>query len=302
MKQFTHLHLHSVGSLLDGAVHLDKLVDRLKQLNMKSVAITDHGNLYMSYKFWDICTKNNIKPIIGQEFYVVRGDRKEKETREMYHLVLLAKNEIGWRNLCKLSSLAFIEGFYYKPRIDHETVAKYKDGLICLSACTKGELASAVVRGDMNGAQSIIKFYRSIFQGDYYIELMPHDFEEQRKFNQFVMGKLWDDFYNNIVVTNDVHYLRKEDEKYHNYLIKIQTSQGKDSVSKFEFTVRDLYLKDGEEMLCSLMKNHKESFCNEKVVLGLFDNIQRLVDSVGLIKHNRDHKIPPYVESKMEVV
>ena len=195
-QQFVHLHLHTEYSLLDGATRINvmtpgdkekkiepksKFFELCKQKNMPAVAITDHGNMYGTYQFYKLAKLSGVKPIIGCEFYMTEdlrvksGDGK----REFFHLVLLAKNNQGYKNLVKLNSIAFVDGFYYKPRIDFETLSKYHDGLICLSACIAGQLPRLLRDGNWEEARKVVKQYKDLFGEDYYIELQDHGITDE---------------------------------------------------------------------------------------------------------------------------
>ena len=257
MSEFAHLHLHTEFSLLDGATRIDNLFELCQKMGMKAVAITDHGNMYGAYHFYmkaletDSKTgkrKYNVKPIIGCEFYVA-DDMKIKNGREMsnYHLVLLAKNNIGYKNLVKLNSIAFVDGFYYKPRIDFETLARYSEGLICLSACLAGELPRCLLDNRNEDAEIIVKKYKALFGEDYYIELQDHGIAEQR----FVNPKLVEIAKKHnvpLVATNDVHYLKKSDAEMQDILLCVQTGHYVDDTDRMRFDGEEFYLKSGEEM------------------------------------------------------
>lgn len=187
MPDFVHLHVHSEYSLLDGMSRIKDLPVRAKELGMKAIALTDHGVMYGAVEFYKECKKNDIKPIIGCEVYVARRTRFDKEASidsGYNHLILLAKNKIGYQNLIKLVSLSFTEGFYYKPRIDKEILEKYSDGLVCLSACLAGELPQALVKNDLEKAEEIAKWYKNLFKDDYYIEIQNNGLREQVMVNQ----------------------------------------------------------------------------------------------------------------------
>ena len=173
MTDFVHLHVHTEYSLLDGASDIKKLVARAKELGQGAIAITDHGNMYGVVDFYKACKDEGIKPIIGCEVYVAQGDMHDKlsRVREYSHLVLLAKNDKGYHNLMKLVSAAFVEGFYYKPRIDYELLEKYSEGLICLSACLAGDIPTMLLNGNTDGAYALARRLKDMFGDDFYIEL-----------------------------------------------------------------------------------------------------------------------------------
>ena len=174
MSEFVHLHVHSEYSLLDGACRIKRLVARAKELGMNAVAVTDHGNVYAAVEFFNECTKNGIKPIIGCEVYVAprsRFDKAGKADLSPYHLILLCKNETGYKNLCKLVSASYTDGFYGKPRIDFELLKSHAEGLVCLSACLAGEIARKLTDGDYDGAKETALRYKALFGEDYYLSV-----------------------------------------------------------------------------------------------------------------------------------
>ncbi len=187
-SDFTHLHLHTQYSLLDGACQLETLIAKLKEYRMGSCAITDHGNMFGAIEFYDLAMKNGIKPIIGSEVYIAPDSRFEKSARGIqdasYHLILLAKNEAGYKNLIKLVSSGFLEGFYYRPRIDKEILAEHSKGLICTSACLKGEIPHLINTGRIDQARRVVDEYKSIFGKDnFYLEIQDNLIPEQNKVN-----------------------------------------------------------------------------------------------------------------------
>lgn len=183
MQQFVPLHLHTEYSLLDGATRISDLVKHAKDNNMPACAITDHGVMYGSIEFYRTAKEAGIKPIIGCEFYVNDGDIREKNpaNTKLYHLVLIAKNKVGYKNLVKLTSVAHMEGFYYKPRINHELLEEYKEGLICASACLGGEICQYLLKGMPEKARETAEYYKKTFGEDYYIELQDHGMDEQKE-------------------------------------------------------------------------------------------------------------------------
>ena len=225
MSKFVHLHTHSHYSLLDGLTKIDELVKRVKELGMDSVAVTDHGTLYSAVEFYKKAKAAGVKPIFGVETYVAPRDRFSREPNEKYyHLILLAKNETGWKNLIKLVTKAHLEGFYYKPRVDKDLLREYHDGLIALSACYSGELARAIL--DNKDAEKVVQEYREIFGPEnYYIEIGHHP-----NFNPAWHEKVWKGLIElskktgtPLVATQDSHYLKPEDAEYHDILLAVQT-------------------------------------------------------------------------------
>ena len=249
-KNFTHLHLHSEYSLLDGACRIDKLMNAVKKNGQTAVAITDHGAMYGCVDFYKAAKEAGIKPIIGCEAYVAprtRTDKVHKLDSSNHHLVLLCKNEIGYKNLIQMVSEAYVNGFYVKPRIDHELLEKYHEGLICLSACLAGEVPQALLMGDYERAKEIALFYKNLFQEDYYIEIQDHGIREQKTILPLLI-KLAQELEIELVATNDVHYIEREDAKMQRILVCIQTNKTVNDEDKLEFETEEFYLKNTEEM------------------------------------------------------
>lgn len=248
MKQFVHLHLHTEYSLLDGATRIDEMLAKCKQLNMPAVAVTDHGNMYCAWKFLNAAKGAGIKPIIGCEFYMCENlHGVGYENKEYFHLILLAKNNVGYYNLCRLNSIAWVEGFYYKPRIDFETLLKYKDGLICLSACIAGQLPRLFLADRPEEAYQLAKKYKEVFGEDYYIEIQRHGIaDEDAVMPQLI--KLARDLDIKVVVTNDVHYLNKEDAEIQDVMLCVQMGKYVDDTDRMKFQGQEFYLKDYDEM------------------------------------------------------
>ncbi len=249
-RQFTHLHLHTEYSLLDGACRIDGLMQRVKDLGQTSVAITDHGVMYGCVEFYKAAKKAGIKPIIGCEVYVATRTRFDKVSRVdgSYHLVLLCKNETGYKNLIKLVSAGFTEGFYSKPRIDHELLEKHHEGLICLSACLAGEIPQALMGGDYDKALTLAKYYKELFGKDnYYIEIQDHGMEQQQAILPSLI-KLSKEADIPLAATNDSHYLSPEDSKMQHILICIQTNKTVNDDDTLEFPTNEFYVKSTQEM------------------------------------------------------
>ena len=248
---FTHLHLHTQFSLLDGACRLDRLVCRAKELGMTSLAITDHGNMYGAVDFYKECKRQGIKPIIGCEVYVAPRTRFDKEKvldKEYNHLVLLVKNEIGYKNLIKMVSLSYTEGFYFKPRIDCDLLEKYSDGLVCLSACLAGEIPQLLLKREYDEARERSLWFNSVFgDGNYYLEIQNHDIPEQKTVIDGIV-RLHDETGIPIVATNDVHYVNKEDAEIQQVLICIATNHTIGEDTGLEFHSDNFYLKSADEM------------------------------------------------------
>ncbi len=252
MAEFVHLHNHTEYSILDGATKVPGLVRQAKEYNMPAVALTDHGNMFGSAKFYMEAQKQGIKPIIGMEAYLAPGSRFDKGHTGMrgayYHLLLLAKNQTGFVNLMKLTSMGFTEGFYYKPRIDKEILKEYSEGLICTSACLKGEIPQTILKGRTEACKEIIEEYQSFFDpGDFYLEIMDHNIPEQSLVNEAVI-KLGQEMNVPIIATNDCHYLRKEDAYAHDVLLCIQTGSIMTDTRRMRFQTEEFYVKSPEEM------------------------------------------------------
>ena len=250
MADFVHLHVHSEYSLLDGMSRIKDLPVRAKELGMKAIALTDHGVMYGAVDFYKECKKNDIKPIIGCEVYVAPHSRFDKEAGRdngYNHLILLAKNKTGYQNLSKLVSLSFVEGFYYKPRIDLEILEKYSEGLICLSACLAGSLSQAIIQDNMEKAEEIALWHKRVFKDDYYIEIQHNGLRQQIMVNQKLI-QLARKLDIPLVATNDSHYLKKEDSYFHEVLLCIQTGKRMSDEDRMRFETQEFYIKSPEEM------------------------------------------------------
>ncbi len=244
---FVHLHVHTEYSLLDGAARIDKLVKKCKDCNMPAVAITDHGNMYGAITFYDECVANGIKAIIGCEFYTTKDLTEKVGKQKLNHLILLAKNEQGYKNLCKLNSIAFKDGYYYKPRIDRKTLEKYHEGLICLSACVAGELPQLILSNELDKAEELVKWFKNLFQDDYYLELQNHHLEEQLIVNEKL--REYSKKYNiKTVATNDCHYIEREDSQAQDVLMCVQMQKTIDDPDRLKFPNDEFYFKTREEM------------------------------------------------------
>ena len=251
MSKFVHLHIHSEFSLLDGANRIKDLPVRAKELGMDAIAITDHGAMYGAIDFYKACKKEGIKPIIGCEVYVAPRSRFDKEPNidnRYNHLILLAKNQQGYQNLSKLVSIGFVDGYYYKPRIDLEVLEKYHEGLICLSACLAGSVNQALLKGDNEKAEEIALWHKKVFGEDYYIEIQNNGLKEQVLANQKLIA-LARKLEIPLVATNDAHYLKREDAYNHEVLLCIQTGKRMSDMDRMRFETDELYVKSPEEML-----------------------------------------------------
>lgn len=249
-RQFTHLHLHTEYSLLDGACRINRLMERVKELGQTSVAITDHGVMYGVVDFYKAAKKAGIHPIIGCEVYVATRTRFDKVNRMdgSYHLVLLCENETGYRNLIKLVSAGFTEGFYSKPRIDKELLEQHHEGLIALSACLAGEIPRALANGDFEAAREKALYYQNLFGKDrFYLEIQDHGLEEQKLVLPMIV-RLSRETGIPLVATNDTHYLTKQDAKMQRVLICIQTNKSVYDDDVLEFGTEEFYVKSTDEM------------------------------------------------------
>jgi DNA polymerase-3 subunit alpha len=249
--KFTHLHVHTEYSLLDGACRIEELVNRAKELNMTSLAITDHGAMYGVVEFFKQAKKAGIKPILGFEAYVSpRGmtDKDPQKDKNQFHLVLLAENYEGFKNIIKLCSTGFVDGYYYKPRIDHETLRQHSRGIIALSACLAGEIQSHLLDNNYEEAVNTALMYRDIFgENNFFLEMQDHGIEEQQSVNKYLV-KMSSETGIKLVATNDVHYINKEDAYFHDVLLCIQMQKTVMDEDRMKFSTDEFYLKSYDEM------------------------------------------------------
>lgn len=255
-SDFVHLHLHTQYSLLDGACRLETLIAKCKEYRMPACAITDHGNMFGAIEFYALAMKNGIKPIIGSEVYIAPDSRFDRSSRGIsdaaYHLILLAKNEKGYRNLMKLVSAGFLEGFYYRPRIDKEILAAHSEGLICSSACLKGEIPHLINTGRIDQAKKVVDDYRNIFgKNDFYLEIQDNHIPDQDKVNVEIV-KIARDMGVGLVATNDVHYIEREHARAHEILLCIQTQTTMDDPNRMRLQTEEFFFKSKEEMSRSI--------------------------------------------------
>ncbi len=263
MTDFVHLHLHTEYSLLDGAVRVDDLIDHCVQNNIDTIAITDHGNMYATLQFAEKCKKNKIKYIIGCEFYAV-DDYKVKETQTADHIILLAKNKAGYINLVQLDSLAFVDGYYYRPRIDYKTLKEHSDGVICLSACLAGRIPRLLMAGNYEEAKKFALEMKEVFGEDFYLEIQDHGIPEQKQILPLIV-RLSEDTGIQLVATNDVHYLKKEDWEMQDVLMCIQMKKQLDDPDRMKMETQEFYLKSGDEM-AALFPNLPQAISNTRVI------------------------------------
>ncbi|GBD86456.1 DNA polymerase III subunit alpha [bacterium BMS3Abin03] len=287
VSDFIHLHNHSHYSLQDGACTVGSLVEAAQKYNMKSVALTDHGVMYGVAEFYKKATKAGIKPIIGMEAYIVRkGNRFErgevnktngkKRKKNYSHLILLAKNKQGYKNLSKLSTLGHTEGFYYKPRVDLELLRKYREGLICTSACVGGVVSYHLVNGDIDKARETAKTFKDIFEDDFYLEIQDHGLEKDKAVLEW-MPKLSKELGIKLVATNDCHYIEKDHALPHNILLLLSDKEGRD-YKDLKYKTDQIYFKSPEEMI-ELFKDYDNAIEN---TLEIDSKIDLKLDFEGL--------------------
>lgn len=294
MGTFSHLHVHTQYSILDGASNIALLLEKAKSLGMESVAITDHGNMFGAKEFHAAAIKKGIKPVLGCEIYVAKrsvNDVSGKEDRSGDHLILLAKNLTGYKNLIKLVSLAWIKGFYYKPRIDKELLARHREGLIASSACLAGEIQDEILNGSLNRAEQVLKEYLDLFGEDFYLEIQRHEtndpeadrsaFPMQQKVIE-AFKKLSDKYKVKIIATNDVHFINAEDAEAHDRLICLNTAKEIDDPDRLRYS-RQEYLKSEEEMR-TIFSDIPEAV----------DNVAGLVAKIEKYKLDHDPIMPDF--------
>jgi len=274
--KFIHLHNHSHYSILDGAMTIDKMIEKAKELDMPGIALTDHGNMFGAIEFYQKCKKAGIKPIIGQEFYVAPGSRFKKEfvkdsgEEKSYHLILLAKNVQGYKNLMKLSSIGFLDGFYYKPRIDMESLEKYSEGLICSSACIAGEIQVNILKGKNKEAREVALRLKNIFpENHFYLEMQDHGLQQQKIVNA-EFDKMSKELDIPLIVTNDAHYASREDAYSHEVLLCIQTGKTMQDEKRMKFGSDNFYLKSEKEML-ELFADYPDAIYNTYKIYEMID-------------------------------
>ena len=284
---FCHLHTHTEYSLLDGSNKIKNYVARVKELGMNSAAITDHGNMYGVVEFYKEAKANNINPIIGCEVYVAPNSRFDRELSHgddrYYHLILLAENNKGYANLMKIVSIGFTEGYYYRPRVDFETLEKYHEGLICLSACLAGEIPRYIVRGFYEEAKGIAKKYQDCFGKDnFFLELQDHGISDQKLVNQQLL-RMSDELGIPLVCTNDVHYTYDTDVEAHDVLLCIQTGKKVTDEDRMRYEGGQFYVKSEEEMRALF-----------PYALQAVENTQKIADRCQVTLEFGNYKIPKY--------
>ena len=251
MAEFAHLHVHSEYSLLDGLSSCRKLAERAVELGMPALALTDHGTMYGAVQFYKACRAAGIKPIVGLETYIARRSHRERgdaqQDRKPHHLILLAQNDAGYHNLMRLATIAQLEGFYYKPRVDKETLAEHADGLIALSGCSSSEVSRLIQNGQLDQARQAIAWYREAFPGRYYLEVQEHDLPELTQVNRHLFS-LAREFDLPLAATNDVHYARREQASTHDVLLCIQTGKTVNEPNRMHMDGDSFYLRSADEM------------------------------------------------------
>jgi DNA polymerase III subunit alpha len=282
---FVHLHCHSEYSLLDGANRIDDLIARALEFEQPALAITDHGNMHAAWEFQEKAKKAKLKPILGMEAYVAPGDRRTRarpapNVKPYFHLVILAQNATGYKNLVKLSSFAYLEGFYTKPRVDRELLAKYNEGLIVTSACMAGEVATHLLSGDTAAARAAASWYADVFPDRYYLEVQAHDSEGQATLNTRVLA-LADELSLPVVATNDTHFLRRTDHDAHDVLLCIGLGKDRSDADRMRYD-RGLYFKSAPEI--------RERFPDRPAVL---ENTLRIADEAG-IEFSKKYYLPSF--------
>ena len=288
---FVHLHVHTQYSILDGQASIENLFNRAEELGMPGLAITDHGNMYGVKEFFKYAAKHpSVKPIIGCEIYVSKGDHRVKE-KGYYHLILLAKNYNGYKNLMKIVSTGHLEGIYYKPRVSHEVIEKYHEDLICSSACMAGEIPRMILAGDIAGAEKAIEWHKRVFKDDYYLEVMLHKtevpglslevYEKEKEYDEVIFD-LAEKHGVKVIATNDAHFVRKEDGPAHDRLICLTTNAYIDDPDRLRYTQQE-YLKSEEEM-AALFPGHPE----------VITNTLEICDKVESYSIDRGHVLPKF--------
>ncbi|HKJ46591.1 MAG TPA: DNA polymerase III subunit alpha, partial [Balneolales bacterium] len=286
--KFSHLHSHTQFSMLDGAANINDMIQKARANNMPAAAITDHGNMFGVPQFVNEAQKNEIKPIIGCEFYITPESMDDRQNRERYHQVLLAKNMKGYRNLAKLCSLGYVKGLYYKPRIDKKVLAENSEGLIATTCCIASEINQTIIKKGEDSARKLFEWYLNIFGDDYYIELQRHNLGDQNLCNEVLLR--WSKEYGvKIIATNDSHYVNKEDSEAHDILLALQTNADLNDPKRFRFTDDhnnlnpEFYLKSPDEME-DLFKDVPEAI----------DNTNEIVDKVEDIKLSSELLLPTF--------
>ena len=248
VSDFAHLHLHTQYSLLDGAMRMSDLCGKVKSRGMKAVAMTDHGNMFGAVQFYQAAKAQGVKPIFGCEAYIADGDAPAKTDRKNYHIVLLAKNEVGYKNLQRLVSYGHLQGFYYNPRIDRKVLREHSEGLIGLSACLGGHISRMISGGDMDGARERVREYADIFEPDsYFLELQPNGMEQQERVNA-ALAQLGRDLGVGTVATNDCHYVNRKEAHAHEVLMCMGMGRTINDEKRLKHDCTEFFIKTPQEM------------------------------------------------------
>lgn len=286
MDPFVHLHTHTEYSLFDGTCRIKDLVTHVKELGQSAIAVTDHGVMYGAVYLYKECLKQGIKPIIGCEIYLTKGSRFDKNVNgkeKLSHLILLAENDTGYKNLIKICSKAWTEGYYHKPRADHDLLCRYHQGIIAMSACVAGELPQAVLKGDLSEARKIIEFYINTFGKDnYFIELQNHGLPEEAAVRP-VLAELAKEYGVGLVATNDFHYTKREDAQSQEIKLCISTGNTLDDTNRFRFANDEFYCKSGEEMSRILGE-----------FPGAIENTRKIAERCNVTFTFGEHKLPSF--------
>ena len=286
MEKFVHLNNHNEFSLLDGCARIKKLVEKTKERGWDAVAITDHGNMYGALQFYSACLAAGIKPIIGTEFYLCENLNIKAGKQRLYHLILLAKNNDGYKNLLKLNSIAFKDGFYYKPRIDFDVLKQHSNGLICLSACLAGKIPQSILLGQFDEAERCAIWFKEVFGNDFYLEVQNHGLREQQEVNKHL--KILSEKLNiKLVATNDCHYIEKEDAKMQDVLMCVQMGKRIDDPDRLKFETDEFYYKTYEEM--------------KQAMVGFEDALEttlEIADKCNVIIRSKAHGDIPGIDEK----
>ena len=295
--KYVPLHVHSEYSLLDGAIRNKELCKFAKENGFEAIAVTDHGAMYGAMELYRTAKETGIKPLIGCEVYMLDGDitQKVQGQNRLYHLVLIAKNKKGYQNLVKIVSASHIEGFYYKPRTNKELLEKYSEGLICLSACVQGELAQQVLKGTKESAREVAKYYKNLFKDDYYIEIQDHGLPDQKKSNPELIA-IAREMGIKLVITNDSHYLKKEDASWHDTLLCIQTNALKSDEQRFKFSNNEFYVKNVDQLRDSFRWLDSETF--EEAIA----NTVEVANKCNLIIQMGENILPQYEVPKNHTI
>jgi DNA polymerase-3 subunit alpha len=290
MEKFVHLHNHTEFSLLDGAARIKKLIDVTCERGWPAVAITDHGNMYGALQFYTACLQKGIKPIIGTEFYVCNDLQNKAGKQTLYHQILIAKNNEGYKNLLKLNSIAYKDGFYYKARIDFKTLEKYSNGLICLSACLAGIIPQQILSNQYEEAEKTAIWFKNLFREDFYLEIQNHGIPEQQEVNKYLKS-ISQKHGIKLVATNDVHYINKEDAEMQDVLMCVQMGKKVDDPDRLKFSTDQFYYKTYEEMQ-EAMQGYEEALLTPLEIADKCDIVLRSKEHGDIIGIDKKYVLP----------